>query len=110
MITFRKKSTKEDLMAKAIDVLDKSHADYKIISANDADKTSKVNSKALVLISFKETERGTFQLQFQSKEVYRYVQDTLLRDTFSMNITDVDKKNRIITAETDHEGIALDII
>jgi hypothetical protein len=27
-----------------------------------------------------------------------------------MNITDVDKKNRIITAETDHEGIALDII
>lgn len=110
MITFRKKSAEKDLMSEAIKMLSESDAKFNIIKKNEADKVSKINSKALVLVSFKKTEAGAFQLRFQSKEVYRYVQDTLLRNTFSMSIVDIDKKNRIITAETDHKGIALDII
>lgn len=110
MITFRKKSAEEDLVPEAIKVLKDAKADYKVIPSSDADKVSKINSKALVLVSFIKTERGTFQTKFQSKEIYRYVQDTLLRDTFAMNIVEVDKKDRIITAETEHKGIAMDII
>lgn len=110
MITFRKKSAEEDLVPEAIKVLKDAKADYKVIPSSDADKVSKINSKALVLVSFIKTERGTFQMKFQSKEIYRYVQDTLLRDTFAMNIIEVDKKDRIITAETEHKGIAMDII
>lgn len=110
MITFRKKSAEEDLVPEAIKVLKDAKADYKVIPSSDADKVSKINSKALVLVSFIKTERGTFQMKFQSKEIYRYVQDTLLRDTFAMNIVEVDKKARIITAETEHKGIAMDII
>lgn len=110
MITFRKKSAEEDLVPEAIKVLKDAKADYKVIPSSDADKVSKINSKALVLVSFIKTERGTFQMKFQSKEIYRYVQDTLLRDTFAMNIVEVDKKDRIITAETEHKGIAMDII
>ena len=111
MITFRKKSTVKDMMPEALDTLKNSPGSkYNIISPEDADKASKLNSKALVLVSFIRTEKGAYQLEFQSKEIYRYVQDTLLRDTFMMRITEIDKNSRIITAETDHLGIALDII
>lgn len=110
MITFRKKVTEQNLIPEALDRLKESGAKYNIIDPSDADSVSKVNSKALVIVGFKKIEQGTYQLKFQSKEIYRYVKDTLLHDTFAMRIIDVDKLNRIITAETDHLGIALDII
>lgn len=112
MITFRKKSVgDDDLKSKVIEYLDReSGSKYTLIPEKDADKASKLNSKALVLLSIEKTETGTYQLKIQSKEIYRYVQDTLLRDTFRMNITDVDKKNRIITAETNYLGVALDAL
>lgn len=112
MITFRKKSVgDDDLKSKVIEYLDKeSGSKYTLIPEKDASRISKLNSKALVLLGIEKTETGTYQLKFQSKEIYRYVQDTLLRDTFRMNITDVDKKDRIITAETNYLGVALDAL
>lgn len=110
MITFRKKSVEQDMMPEAIKALEEAGTDYNIIKPEEASKVSKTNSKALVLTSFMQTDKGAYQLKFQSKEIYRYVQDTLLRDTFRMRIIDVDKANKIITAETDHLGIALDIL
>ena len=112
MITFRKKSVgDDDLKSKVIEYLDReSGSKYTLIPEKDADKASKLNSKALVLLSIEKTETGTYQLKIQSKEIYRYIQDTLLRDTFRMNITDVDKKDRIITAETNYLGVALDAL
>lgn len=109
MIRFRPKSLEQDLMSKAIEKLDEEGVSYTEISGKDASKVSKVNSKAMVIPSFILNERGYYQIEFQSKEVYEYVKK-LLRDKFRMRITNVDVPNRIITAETDYLGIALDIL
>lgn len=110
MIEFRKKKTLiKDLIPEAIDRLRKEGIPFNIITPEEADKVSKVNSKAMVLVSFIRTEFGYFQIKLQDKELYNYTQK-LVKDYFRMRITDIDKQNRIITAECDYLGIALDII
>lgn len=109
MITFRKKHLVQDLMSDALDYLQKQGLRPNIITPDQADSVSKVNSKAMVLVSFVKNESGYYQIQLQDKELYNYTQK-LVRDIFRMRITDIDKKTRIITAETDHLGVALDII
>ena len=79
------------------------------ISEDEADKVSRVNSKAMVLREFKKNSNGNFQISVQDKELYKYTQK-LVGDIFKMKILKIDKKNRIITAETESKGIALDII
>lgn len=108
MIRFRPKSLEQDLMDKAVERLDSEGIDYTKISKRDASAVSKVNSKAMVITSFILNDRGYYQIEFQSKEVYEYVKK-LLKDKFRMRITNIDVPNRIITAETDYLGIALDI-
>jgi len=107
MIKFRTKV--EDLISKAIDHLKKTKTPYTVITPEKADEVSRVNSKAMVLVSFQRNEYGRYQIQVMDKELYRYTQK-LLKETCGMRILDVDKKTRIVTAETDHEGVALDII
>ena len=111
MISFRKKiSPKQDLIQEAISHLNKEEGkSFNIITPEEAGKVSKVNSKAMVLVSFIKNENGYYQIQVQDKELYNYTQK-LLRDIFRMRILDVDKKNRIVTAECDHLGVALAII
>jgi hypothetical protein len=109
MIRFRQKKDPQDLMKEAIKYLDKQGSSYTKIKESEANKVSKTNSKALVLRSFKETELGYYQIQIQDKELYRYNQK-LLKEFLGMRITDIDRENRIVTAETDHLGVALDII
>lgn len=109
MITFRKKHLVQDLMSDALDYLQKQGMRPNIITPDQADSVSKVNSKAMVLVSFVKNESGYYQIQLQDKELYNYTQK-LVRDIFRMRITDIDKKTRVITAETDHLGVALDII
>lgn len=109
MIKFRKKSLVQNLMPEAVNRLNEQGVRYNKISLKDADKVSSVNSKAMVLVSFVKNEQGYFQIQFQSKQIYGYVKK-LIGEIFRMRITDIDTPRRIITAETDHLGIALDII
>ena len=109
MIKFRPKTLVQDLMPEAIKRLDEQGISYNKISSKEADTISKVNSKAMVLVSFTKNDRGYFEIQFQSKEVYGYVKK-LLGEVFRMRITNIDTPTRIITAETDFIGIALDII
>jgi hypothetical protein len=109
MIKFRPKTLVQDLMPEAIKRLDEQGISYNKISSKEADTISKVNSKAMVLVSFTKNDRGYFEIQFQSKEVYGYVKK-LLGEIFRMRITNIDTPKRIITAETDFIGIALDII
>lgn len=110
MISFRqKKYPVLDLMPEAIDYLTQEKIPFNIIKASEADKVSKVNSKAMVLVSFIQNENGKFQIQVQDKELYRYTQK-LLRDIFRMDILDINQKSRVITAECNQKGIALDII
>ena len=109
MIKFRPKTLEEDLMPEAIKRLDTKRVGYNKISPEEADKTSKLNSKAMVLLSFIKTSKGYYQIQLQSKEIYNYVKK-LLSEEFRMRITDINASKRIITAETDFMGIALDII
>lgn len=110
MISFRqKKCVVQDLMPEAIDYLTQEKIPFTKIKATEADAVSKVNSKAMVLVSFVQNEYGKYQIQVQDKELYRYTQK-LLKDIFRMNILDIDKKTRVITAECDQKGIALDII
>ena len=110
MINFRqKKYIIQNLMPDAIEYLRKQGIKPNIISPEESDSVSRVNSKAMVLVSFIKNESGYYQIQVQDKELYNYTQK-LIKDLFQMRITDVDKSRRIITAETDHLGVALDII
>lgn len=110
MATFRKKKYLiQDLMPDALEYLKKQGIRPNIITPQQADEVSRVNSKAMVLVSFIKNESGFYQIQVQDKELYNYTQK-LLKDIFKMRILDIDKKNRVVTAETDHLGIALDII
>lgn len=108
MVNFRKKKYLiQDLMPEALEYLKKQGIRPNIISPDQADSVSKVNSKAMVLVSFIRNELGYYEIKLQDKELYNYTQK-LIRDIFMMRITNIDKKNRIITAETDHLGKALD--
>lgn len=110
MIEFRKKkSVIQDLIPEAMDNLRKIGVPFNSIKLDQADSVSRVNSKAMVLRSFIKNDNGYYEMKVQDKELYNYTQK-LIREKFQMRITDIDKKNRIITAECDHLGIALDII
>ncbi len=110
MIEFRKKkSVIQDLVPEAMDNLRKIGVPFNSIKLDDADRVSRVNSKAMVLRSFIKNDNGYYEMKVQDKELYNYTQK-LIREKFQMRITDIDRKNRIITAECDHLGIALDII
>lgn len=110
MINFRKKKYLiQNLMPDAIEYLKKQGLRPNIITPEQADSVSKVNSKAMVLVSFIKNESGYYQIQVQDKELYNYTQK-LIKDIFRMRITDINKETRVITAETDHLGIAFDII
>lgn len=109
MVTFRKKHLIQNLMPDALEYLKKQGLRPNIITPDQANEVSRVNSKAMVLVSFVKNESGYYQIQVQDKELYNYTQK-LIRDIFRMRITDIDKTTRVITAETDHYGIVLDII
>lgn len=110
MINFRKKKYLiQNLMPDAIEYLKKQGLRPNIITPEQADSVSRVNSKAMVLVSFIKNESGYYQIQVQDKELYNYTQK-LIKDIFRMRITDTNKETRVITAETDHLGIAFDII
>ena len=110
MIEFRKKkSVIQDLVPEAMDNLRKIGVPFNSIKLEQADSVSRVNSKAMVLRSFIKNDNGYYEMKLQDKELYNYTQK-LIREKFQMRITDIDKQNRIITAECDHLGIALDII
>ena len=110
MINFRKKKYLiQNLMPDAIEYLKKQGLRPNIITPEQADSVSRVNSKAMVLVSFTKNESGYYQIQVQDKELYNYTQK-LIKDIFRMRITDINKETRVITAETDHLGIAFDII
>lgn len=110
MINFKPKHQKEeDLMPEALRYLKECGQKPVTIKVEDADKVSRVNSKAMVLREFKKNSDGNFQISVQDKELYKYTQK-LVGDIFKMRILKIDKKNRIITAETESKGIALDII
>ena len=110
MIEFRKKkSVIQDLVPDAMDNLRKIGIPFNSIKLEQADNVSRVNSKAMVLRSFIKNDNGYYEMKVQDKELYNYTQK-LIKEKFRMRITDIDRKDRIITAECDHLGIALDII
>lgn len=111
MISFRKKKAPiVDLMPEAIEYLRNTEGkDFNIITPDKADEVSRVNSKAMVLVSFVKNEYGYYQIQVQDKELYNYTQK-LLRDIFRLRITDINKDTRIVTAEGDHKGVLLRVI
>jgi len=109
MVTFRKKTLTSDLIDDAIDHLKSEGIDFNIISSKDADKVSKVNSKAMVLMSFIKNERGVYQITVKDKEFYTYTRK-LLGEYLGLKIIEENKKDRTFTGETNHLGIALDLI
>ncbi len=110
MITFRpKKYIQKDLTPEVIDFLTKKGIRPNIISAEDADEASKVNSRAMVITKFIQNTSGKYEIEVQDKEGYRYTQK-LFEDIYKMKILSVDKKNRKLCAETDYLGKTLDMI
>jgi hypothetical protein len=110
MVTFKaKKSLVVDMMPEAVTYLRNEKIMFNIITPDQADEVSKVNSKAMVLVSFVRNENGYYEITVKDKEFYRYTQK-LLRETFRARITDLNEKKRTVTAEVDHKGHAIDII
>lgn len=110
MITFRpKKYIQKDLTSEVIDYLTKRGIRPNIISAEDADEVSKVNSRAMVITKFIQNTSGKYEIEVQDKEGYRYTQK-LFEDIYKMRILNIDKKNRKLCAETDYLGKTLDMI
>ena len=110
MVTFKeKKSLVVDMMPEAVTYLKNEKILFNSITPEQADEASKVNSKAMVLMSFVKNDSGYFEITVKDKEFYRYTQ-TLLKETFRARVTDLNKDERTVTAEVDHFGHALDII
>ena len=110
MVTFKeKKSLVVDMMPEAVTYLKNEKILFNSITPEQADEASKVNSKAMVLMSFVKNDSGYFEITVKDKEFYRYTQK-LLKETFRARVTDLNKDERTVTAEVDHFGHALDII
>ena len=69
MITFRSKQLIQDLMPKALEHLSQKGIRPNIITRDQADEVSKVNSRAMVIISFIKNENGYYQIQVQDKSL-----------------------------------------
>jgi len=111
MITFKKKTLTKNLISEAIKQLKKEGISYNPITSAQADAASKVNSKAMVLLSFIQNEKGFYQITVKDKEFYSYTKKFLGDSEYcNMRIIDENKKERTVTAETDHLGVALDVI
>lgn len=109
MITFRPKQYLEkNLIQDAIGYLDKKGLDFNIISAEESDDVSKINSRSMVITKFLQTDKGRFLIEVQDKEGYRYTEK--LFKNFNMNILERDEKHRKLSAETNYLGIAYDAI
>lgn len=110
MVTFKtKKSLVVDMLPEAVTYLRENQIPFNIIPPSKADSASKVNSKAMVLISFNKTEYGYYTITVKDKEFYRYTQK-LMKETFRARIIDTNPEERTVTAEVDHYGHARDII
>lgn len=110
MINFKQKSkTEVDLVPEAIKHLKSLGQTPNLISSDEANSVSRVNSRAMVLTEFVKTTDGNYRIGLRDKELYGYTQK-LVRDIFGMRVLDVDTKTRTVTAEADTFGIALDII
>lgn len=96
-------------MTEAISYLKENGLRPNLISLEEADKVSKINSKAMVLREFIKNSDGNYQITLQDKELYNYTKK-LVGDIFRMRILDINQSKRTITAETDSKGVALDII
>lgn len=110
MITFKKKNEGAiDLIPDAIDHLGSGGFEYSLIKARDANLVSAKNTKSLVLTSFCETAEGYYEMKIMDKSLYNYTQK-LLKDILQMRIVNIDRTSRVITAQVDHLGVALDIL
>lgn len=110
MITFRPKFyIQKDLTQEAINYLTLKGVRFNLISASQADEASKVNSRAMVIRKFWQSDTGKICIEVQDKEGYRYTQK-LFEDIYKMKITKIDKKKCTIQAETDYLGKTLDMI
>ena len=89
MITFRpKKYIQKDLTQEVIEYLTKRGIRPNIISAEEADEVSKVNSRAMVITKFIQNTSGKYEIEVQDKEGYRYTQK-LFEDIYRMKIVRV---------------------
>ena len=110
MIEFRQRRfLEQDMMPEAIKYLKKEEIPFTIITPDKADEASRVNSKSLVLVSFKKNTSGYYEIQVRDKEFYRYTRK-VLETRYGMRITGANEKTRTYTAEDDYLGKVLDVI
>ena len=110
MIEFRqRKYLEQDLMPEAIEYLKKQGTPFTLITPDKAEEASRVNSKSLVLLSFKRNASGYYEIKVKDKEFYRYNRK-LLGEFCRLRITDENEKERTITAEEDYKGRILGTI
>ena len=109
MIEFRqRKYARQDLIPDAIKLLSDKGVDFEIIDPKKIEEASKVNSMAMVLVSFCRNESGYYEIQVKDKGFYRYTKK-LLKDICKMRITE-DEASGIVTAEDDHLGKVMSVI
>lgn len=110
MIKFReKKYMIQDLTNEVLDHLKDDGQLPNIINESEADSTSELSSKSLVLYSFIRNESGLYELKLMDKQLYSF-NTTKLPDRFGLRVINIDKDNRIITLESEYKGRVLDAI
>lgn len=98
-------------MPDAIKALDAAGLSYDIITPEEADKVSKVNSKSMVLLSYCRNESGYYEIKVKEKGFYRWTRKLLGDpDQCNMRLTGFDEKTRTVTAEDDYQGKVLNVI
>lgn len=96
-------------MPEALDYLKKEGIRPNLISEDEADSVSKVSSRSMVLEEFIQNENGFYQIKIRDAKLYSWTKK-MVSEIFRMRILDINEKERTITAETDHLGVALEII
>lgn len=99
----------QDLTNEVLDHLKDDGQLPNIINESEADSTSKLSSKSLVLYSFIRNESGLYELKLMDKQLYSF-NTTKLPDRFGLRVINIDKDNRIITLESEYKGRVLDAI
>lgn len=110
MILFRERRYEEvDLMPEVLTHLKEDGQSPNIIKEEEADSTSQLNSKTLVLYKAIVNKNNRYEIQVMDKELYRFT-IKLLSDILGLVITNVDEKKRLVCAEDKYKGKLLNAI
>lgn len=110
MIKFREKRyEEEDLTPEVLEHLKADGQSPVTIKESEADHTSQLSSKSLVLYKAVLNKNNRYEIQVMDKEFYKFTRK-LLTDRLGLVISSIDESRRLVTAEDKYKGKVLNAI